>query len=305
MVDWYEKSATFTELDETIVVGRPAFVAYFYSHQGFEKHAQAIFDAWLEMMNPGTQLYYSHEDSRRILKLTKKAIEKVRATLSVKSISDEYKFYYVKSGPEKGAIDECHDYSFEIFATFGDKGYAYVTFPLNYVTTRGADAVLEWFKTWCEVYEFTHAGAGLGYEIAWFDEQESEAYPLMLSIALRFHGVRMFDRNTARFRERGTQTLDTVAWLTYLDKATTENLGPKTIDALDSRVVRHSCGSGIVLQAGPEPDPCDTNRPSEALELLRSVNAAIVPVRTTAWWKNWFATDDPDKENGWFSRMDP
>ncbi len=305
MAEWYEKRATFTELDDTIAVGRPAFVAYFYSHQGLKKHAQSVFDAWLKLLDPRTMLYYSHDNTKRILSLTKKSIEKVRAVLSIESISDKYKFYYAKSGPEEGAIDECHGYSFEIFTTPTSNGYVYIAFPLDYVSTRGTDAVVTWFKKWCEAYEFTHAGAGFGYEIAWFSEQERQAYPLMLQTALRFHGVRMFHRNTARFRERGKQTLDTAAWLTFLDETTIGNLEPGSIDRIDPGVMRHPCGHGIVLQAGAQPDACDVNRPSRAYELLSSVNAAIVPVRTTAWWKSWFACNDPGKENGWFSRMDP
>lgn len=307
MVNWYDKCATFTELGDTIVVGKPAFVMYFYSHEGLENHAQAVFDAWLALMDPKIKLYYSHDDTKRILNLTKKAIEKVRGALSAKSIAkgDQYKFYYAKSGPAEGAIDECHGYSFEVYATSGDNGYVYVSFPLNYVRSSGTQVVLSCFKRWCDTYQFAHAGAGLGYEVAWFGEQAREAYPIMLSTALRFHGIRMLDRNTAQFRERGKQTLDTAAWLTYLDKATIGNLEPGAIEAIDPDVTRHPCGSGVVLQTGPAPDPCDTNRPSHAHVLLRSVNAAIVPVRTIAWWKNWFAADDPDKENGWFSRMDP
>jgi hypothetical protein len=114
----------------------------------------------------------------------------------------------------------------------------------------------------------------------------------------------MFDRETAASRELIAQTLDTAAWLTYLDQATLDKLEPGAIDNIDPGVSRHRCGNGVLLQAGPEPDPCDVNRPSRPYELLRSVNAAIIPVRTTAWYMNWFASDDPDKENGWFSRMD-
>lgn len=306
MDEWYGKLATFTELEDTIVVGRPAFVAYFYSDGGLENHAQTAFDAWRNLMDPKASLYYSHDKTKRILALTNKAIEKVRGALAVECINegDEYKFYYAKSGPAEGSIDECHGCSFEIYTTAGDNGYVYVAFPRDYVNIRGTDAVLDWFKKWCETYEFSHAGAGFGYEIAWFGEQERQAYPLMLQSALRYHGVRMFDRNTARFRERGKQTLDTAAWLTFLDKTTIGNLEPGAIDHIDPGVMRHSCGGGIVLQAGLEPDACDVNRPSNAYKLLSSVNVAIVPVRTVGWWKNWFASNDPDKENEWFSRMD-
>ncbi len=306
MADWYEKLATFTELDDTIVVGRPALVAYFYSHGGLENHAQAVFDSWRKLMTPVSKLYYSHDKTKRILALTSKEIEKMRSALAKESIAkgDEYKFYYAKSGPAEGAIDECHGNSFEIYTTAGDNGYVYVAFPLDYVSRQGTNAVLDWFKKWCEVYEFTHAGVGFGYEVAWFGEQRRQVYPLMLQTALRYHGVRMFERLTAQQRVRSKETLDTVAWLTFLDKKTIEDLEPGAIDRIDSGVTRHPCGDGIVLQAGPEPDPCDVNRPSRAYELLSSVNAAIVPVRTISWWKNWFACDDPDKENGWFSRMD-
>ena len=306
MANWFEKCATYSEMGDTIVVGRPAFVAYFYTNENAQKNAQRIFEAWIKLMDPKVDLYYSHDDTKRIFKLTKKAIEKVRAALSVENIAkgDEYKWYYAKSGPKEGPIDECHGYSFEIYATNGDNGYVYVTFPLDHVPTVGLEEVIEWFTSWCQSYQFTHADAGFGYEIAWFGDQERQAYPLMLNTAMRYHGVRMFHRNTAQLREQGMKTLDTAAWLTFLNGETLDKLESDTIDRLDSRVLLHPCGNGIVLQAGSMPDACDVNRPSVNYQLLRSVNEVIVPVRTTAWYQNWFAADDPDKENSWFERMD-
>jgi hypothetical protein len=149
----------------------------------------------------------------------------------------------------------------------------------------------------------THAIAGLGYEVAWFDEQAQRAYPTMLATALRFHGVQMWNQHNARFRDRTDNTLDTASWLTFLDRSVIEKLEPGAIERIDAGVARHPCGKGIVLQAGPLPDPADTNRRGPAWDLLKSVNDAIVPVRTRKWWINRFATE-PDKENGWFSRMD-
>jgi hypothetical protein len=300
---WYDHRPTFSELDETIVVGRPAFVASLYGHEGLKDHAQAVFDAWLAMVPPATALYYSHDNTKRIMKLTPKAIAKIRSELSVSSIKKMYKWYFVKSAAQGGAWDECHAFSFEIYVTPSSSSFVYVTFPLDHVEVQGAAEVVRWFYQWNERFRFTHGGAGYGYELAWFDEQAQCAGPTMLNIGLRYHGVRVWERSNARYR---TPTLDTAAWLTFLDAASIAALDAGAIDRIHVQVIRHPCaGGGVVLQAGPAPDPCDTNQRDTAYTLLKSVNDAIIPLRTTKWaLKGWGSRKDPELENSWFRRMD-
>lgn len=303
MAKWHESPATFTELDQTIVVGRPAFVASFYARQGFAAHAQSVFDAWLGLLPAKVPLYYSHETSRRLAKLTPKAIGKVRDALSPQSVGDRYKWYFAKAAAPNGPADECHSHGFEVFATPTSAAYVYVAFPLDHVQAQGAEAVIAWLRSWCDTFEMTHAGAGLGYEISWFEDQATTAYPKILPICLRYHGVRFWHRMHARFRGDTPQSLDTAAWLTYLDEDTIARLDEGALDRIDPGVTRHTCARGVLLQAGPQPEPCDTNRPDAAYDLLKSVNDAIVPIRATEWWIHGFASD-ADKENSWFGRMD-
>lgn len=303
MSNWYDNVPTYTELTATIVVGRPAFVASFYADSGFMPHAQATFDAWLELLPPKSTAYCSHQNTKRYAKLTPKAIAKVRDALSVRSIRKEFQWYHAKTAAPTGAADECHAFSFETFVSEEGNSYVYVTFPRDHVATQGADSVVQWFSDWCARLGFTHAGAGFGYEVAWFPDQAQHAYKTMLTTGLRFHGVRVWNRDNARFREQGPETLDTAAWLTFLDRSSIQRLGPAAIERIDPGVVRHRCGTGVVLQAGPEPDPADTNRRGPAYALLKSVNDAIEPIRTRKWWINRFA-GPADKENDWFERMD-
>lgn len=302
MTTWHETTATSTELDDSIIVGRPAFIASFYAAQGFAAHAGSAFDAWLALIPPRTPLYYGHENSRRPSKLGAKAVAKVRDALAPNSIGERYKWYFAKSAPPDGPADACHGYAFEVFATPTAAAYVQVAFPLDHVTALGAPAVLAWFREWNDRFEMTHAGAGLGHELAWFDDHAKTAYPVLFQIASRYHGVRFWHRMHARFRGQTPRSLDTAAWLTYLDAATVGQL-EGAIDRVDPGVTRHACARGTLLQAGAEPDPCDVNRPSTAYALLRSVNDAIVPIRCTEWWIRGFA-GDAATENAWFARMD-
>ncbi len=305
MTNWFDNKPTFTELGTTILVGRPAFVASLYSDPGLATHAGAILDAWLALVPPKTPLWFSHEDTKRYMKLTPKALAKIHNDYAPKSLDEKCASYLIKSAPQDGAVDECHAYSFEMYAVDGDSGYVFATFPLDHVETQGADAVVQWFGDWCTRFEFTHAGAGFGYELAWFGEQAQCANPTILATSLRFHGVRAWDRDTARLRERSTTTLDTAAWLTYLDKTSIQAVGPDAIDRVDPRVTRYRLGGGVLLRAGEMPDPCDCNRPGDAYALLKSVNDAIVPIRTTKWYQNGWATyDNFESEDRWFGRMD-
>jgi len=302
MTSWHATPATFTELEQTFVVGRPAFVASFYARQGFAAHAQAIFDAWLTVLPAKTPLVYGHESSRRLSKLTPKAIAKVRDVLSPPSVGDRYKWYFAKSAAPGSPADECHGYAFEVFATPTAAAYVYVAFPLDHVIAQGVPSVIDWFRAWNDTFAMTHAGAGFGYEIGWFDDYAKTAYPVMMPIAQRFHGVRFWHRMHARFREQTSRTLDTAAWLTYLDEESIHALADGALDRLDPGVTRHTCTRGVLLQAGAEPDACDVNRPNTEYALLRAVNDAIEPIRCTEWWIHGFA-GGADVENSWFGRM--
>jgi hypothetical protein len=239
------------------------------------------------------------------MKCDSKGSAKVRAELSVASINKMAKRYLVKSAEPGGPVDECHAYSFEIYASGTHSGFVYVTFPRDYVESEGSDEVLNWFCDWNQRFEFSHAGAGYGWELAWFPEQAQHAGPTMLTTGLRFHGVRVWERRQAWFRERNKTTMDTVAWLTYLGKDAISDIGGTAkLSRLEKGVEQHTCGPGVVLQAGPRPDPCDTNRRGAAYALLKSINDAIIPIRSTKWWIKGWGSKDAEKELGWFSRMD-
>ncbi|MBX7084368.1 MAG: DUF3396 domain-containing protein [Nannocystaceae bacterium] len=303
MSHWYDVRPTFTELGTSIAVARPAFVAEFFASAGLMAHAQAVFDAWTKLLPAESIVYYGQEKSKKLVKATPKATAKVRDALAPASIAAGYQWHFAKTAAQGGAADEVHGWSFEIKANESSGSFVYVTFPLDWVDVQGPDAVVKWFATWCSDFGFAHADAGLGFELAWFGEQAQHAYPAILPVALRFHGVRLWQRHHARFKLPGPQTLDTAAWLTYLGPAALQTLGAAAIEHIDAGVLRHPCGKGLVLQAGAKPEPCDTNRRDAAHALLKSVNDAIVPIRTTKWWIGGFAAE-PDKENRWFERMD-
>ena len=65
-------------------------------------------------------------------------------------------------------------------------------------------------------------------------------------------------------------TLDTAAWLTYLDATSIEDVGASAIERIDPRVTRYRLGSGVLLRAGPMPDPCDSTQRGEAYALRES-----------------------------------
>lgn len=305
MATWSEQPITDTNVDGTIVVARPAFVANFYAEKGMVKQAVAAFDAWYAMLPEKAITYYGHGNSRKLAKLdTAKAQAKVRAALSPKSIDEVFQWYHAKDGTKDAPADECSGHSFEIFVAPEGSSYVYITLPLDFVDAKKADAAVKWFGQWCEMLGATHADAGFGWELAWFAERAQVAYPKILATGLRHHGVRLWHRTTARMRDDDGQTLDTAAWLTYVDGSAIERLAPGAIDGIDAGVTRHKLGKGVLLQAGKLPDACDVNRPGPAHALLRSVNAAVAPIRTRKWWVNGFA-GDPDKENRWLGRMDP
>lgn len=305
MATWSEQPITDTNVDGTIVVARPAFVASFYAETGMVKCAAPAFDAWYAMLPTGAVTYYGSGNSRRLSKLDNaKAQAKVRAALSPKSIDAAFQWYHAKDGAKDGPADECCGHSFEIFVAPEGSSHVFVTFPLDFADAKKADAAVAWFAQWCAMLGATHAEAGFGYELAWFGERAQVAYPRILATGLRYHGVRLWHRTTARFRDDDGHTLDTVAWLTYLDATAIARLGPGAIEGIDVGVTRHKQAKGVLLQAGKLPDACDVNRPGPAHALLRSVNAATKPIRTPKWWVNGFA-GDPDKENHWLGRMDP
>lgn len=306
MNNWDAELPPVKLLDETHISGRPAFVAYFYMGGSLAPHAQALLDGWLALVPPKTELYHSHDRTKRFPKLTPKALSTLRASLTVKKLSgeDAYANCILKSAPEDGFIDGPHAYSLEFYATADDPGFVYVTFPVDYVATHGADAVLGWFRDWCTRFEATHARAGYGFEVTWFGDRRTGLGAEMLARCLRYHGVAVWERETANMRESENHTLDTAAWLTYLSQGCLDELGSDRIAAIDPGVTRHTTSNGVVFQAGAMPDACDTNRRSAAYKLLKSVNDAIVPIRSDHWYQNYWASEDADKENRWFSRMD-
>jgi hypothetical protein len=305
MKNWDDALPPVTMLDETHISGRPAFVAYFFTSPSLAPHAQGVLDAWLELVPPKTALYYSHDRTKRFPKLTPKALSSVRDSFAEKKLGgDEYARYIFKSAPEEGFIDGPHAYSLELYATVPFPGFAYVTLPIDYVAMQGADAVLGWFRDWCTRFEVTHARAGYGFEVTWFGDRQTGLGAEVLARCLRYHGVAVWERASANMARPNDRTLDTAAWLTYLGQGCLDQIGPERIAAIDPGVTRHPTGQGVVFQAGAMPDACDTNRRGPAYKLLKSVNDAIVPIRSDHWYQNYWASDDPDKENRWFSRMD-
>ncbi len=103
-------------------------------------------------------------------------------------------------------------------------------------------------------------------------------------------------------RDLSANNFETAAWLTYLDEATQEKFEDGAIEAIDLDVTRHEGKHGVVLQAGPEPTACDTNRLSRAYELLQSVSDAIILIRTTSWRSR--CAEDPDRPQRWFEPID-
>ena len=302
MKTWNEQSATSTELDQTIVVGRPALVACFFGNAGLEDAALPCFDAWREQFPPKTPLYYSHDNTKRIMKLTPKAVTKVHDVFSPVKLAKAAQFYYFKDAEQGGAIDACNGHSFEMLITTKVRSYVLVSMPLEADTA--AFAAL--FKDWCGRFNFSHATAGFGFEVAWFNEIAQPAYPLMLRVGMRFHGVRVFNRQCVLFSQAEPKTMDTVSWLNFVGPDSLEHLGSDPFGELADGIVKEDLGDGVFLQAGPEPDPCDVNRPNEALAQLRSINAALRPIRTESWSLKSFTVDpangyavDPDKEQAW------
>ncbi|MGH1344693.1 MAG: type VI immunity family protein [Nannocystales bacterium] len=307
MKSWTETIATYTELDDTIVVGRPALSALFFGNAGLAQAGLACFEDWLARFEPKTPLYYSHDNSRRIMKLTPKAVKKVRDVFSEQSLETSYQHYYFKTADPKGAIDECHGHSFEMLITKTARSYMHLTLPLD-TDPAELEAL---FRAWCSAHAFSHAAAGFGFEVAWFNEQAQLVYAPVLRTGLRFHGVRVFYREHIAFMQDSQQTMDTVGWLNYVGADSLEVLGPGALDALQDGVRREDLGDGILLAAGDAPDPCDVNRPNETLDALRSINAALEPIRTQEWTLKGFARDpdqgyvaDPDREQDWLTRLD-
>ncbi len=304
---WNEHSAMSDGAEQSICVGRPALVAYFFANAGLEDAAIPCFDEWRAQFPPKTPLYYSHDETKRIMKLTPKAVRKVHDVFSPEKLKTLAQYYYFKNSTTAGAIDACDGHSFEMLITATVRSYIMVSMPLE---TEPA-VLLALFKDWCARFGFSHATAGLGYELAWFNHTSQPANPLMLRTGMRFHGVRMFNRQCVLSGEIEPKTMDTVAWLNYVGPDALELLGQDPFANLAEGVVREDLGDGVFLQAGAQPDPCDTNRPGPELEQLRSVNAALRPIRTEAWTLKGFTVDpangyavDYDKEQAWLERLD-
>jgi len=314
-VNWCENWCDYKPTYGGDVIGWPRFVASFYSHNGPKDHTRDILDAWLELLPPKTKVRYAQQDDTREFfehfSLTPEVVDRVREALSPASILREEQWYQAYSDTVR---EDCEPFTLEIFASAAGS-YIYLSFPLDYVATRGAASVVRWFSEWCERFEVTNGGAGFGYELVAFHDWAVAVGWEMLATGLRYHGVRVWERSHARFRGATLQSLDTAAWLTFLDKASISAVGRGKIKQIDSGVLRRSCGSGVVLQAGPEPDPCDSNHRNASYKLLKSVNDAIVPVRAAKWGTNGWSGDVSytalhgipalyDRENSWFSRMD-
>lgn len=125
----------------------------------------------------------------------------------------------------------------------------------------------------------------------------------MLAMGMRYHGVRVWDRYSARFG--AGLSLDTAAWLLFLDRSLLARIGADRLSQVDSRVHVLPRADGILLQAGDEPDACDVEDRGDGYSLLASVDAFIAPLRTQSWLQGGWAAHDPAEENAWFSRMEP
>ena len=297
------------------VIGWPRFVASFYIQKGPKTHTHDILDAWLELLPPKTKVRYAPQDETRQFfehfDLTPAAAEQVREALSPARILEGEQWFQAYSDT---VAEDCQPFSLEVFAS-AVCSYVYVSFPLDYVVMRGAASVVRWFSEWCERFEVTNGGAGFGYEtVSCYDWAPAVGWE-MLATGLRYHGVRVWERSHARFRGGNRQSLDTAAWLTFLDEVSISAVGTERIKQIDPGVLRRSCGSGLVLQAGPAPDPCDSIHPNASYRLLKSVNDAIVSLRPSKWGTNGWSGDVSyaavhgvpalyDRENSWFSRMD-
>ena len=289
-----------TSTSTGITVARPAVVASLYAERGLAAHAQAIFEAWLPLVDPQFDKYYTDDASRRYRELSDKAQRRVATMLSPAGVAKSYRHVLVKSADKDGPVDACHAFSLEIFAAEDNVGFVYLTFPHDQIERHGAEVARHWFQSLGEQFDFSHGVLGLGYEIGWGSALEQDAYPLVMEVAQRHHGVIVWDRNTARFRESGDDAFDTVGWLTYLDNDTAADM---ELDDLDPRVLRSDGANGIVLQAGPLPDAADSQAPSESLELLREVNEVTLDIRNDVWLsQDIFEHDDA---MAWFERLDP
>ena len=294
-------NATSTESGETFVVARTAFVMALYGDSKLNRHGEAILDAWLQLLPPGTSIYWLGKTSRQYKEVTPATLTRIRRTLA--DVEQAGQFYALKDAGEFSVGRSALERNLGMKDDALTPNRFYCVLPFEFPTQGGADAVAQQFQRIVEQLPIRHATAGYGFDLVWGREWEQDALPVMIRAARRFLALDVRDRlleGTLLNQMKGA------GWLTFLTDELLESLGGRAEaeSACGRSVDVIPISRGIILRAGEFPPIGDVNRRALDIEPLRCVNSFIMPLRAKRWLMSTLFRADTFDPNDWFSRLD-
>lgn len=309
---WRDIVAEHTELGETFPVGRPALMMELYgSGAALAKRAEAIYDRFVSLVPPGTELFALGSKDRQYKKVTVASERRIRKTLSEAEQSGA--FYTFKSAPEFS----CGQFSCEI--SLGSDSplindSVVLGLPVSWGDAADAARAVQVFEQLVSDFPFWGGIAGFGFDIVWGREFEQSAMPVNFRVAQRYHGILVRDRGMSSqlLVPAGPglaplKCLPSAAWLTYLGEELVEAVGGVTglQNAVGAAVTFKSLGQGLLLRAGDAPPVVDVNRPGEDNKALALLHRGIAKVIRDRWFHTYSLLGvERDVADAWLHRFD-
>lgn len=291
------------EVDVRLLYAKVAVVFNFFGDYQSTPFGGSLLDRWAEFTR-ATPVYYIDKHGRSYKRLSDKALARVRERLVDPTSSPEhYEFFHFKDS----AGLEIGDHALEMFLgtvpTSKGPNRVVAAFPLAWIDDAKIETLVSTFESWTEAIPFQHATAGLGFNLGYGEEYESDVRPPMMAAGRRFLGV---DVRTRLLEAMLLGKLKGPGWLTYLRKDLAERLGG--IDRLRSsefsKLQHKELKGGLLLRSGSKPPVGDVNRGADDVEGLRLINRFIKPLRQNQFIAPLSFSIDEVEGASWLARFD-
>lgn len=275
---WRDIELHAQEVDVRLLYAKVALVFNLFGDHRSTTSGTAVLDRWLQFMRP-SEVHVIDKDGRSYKRLTDKLLTRVRARLVDPAAGPaRYEFFHFKDTPGLAIGDT----ALELFlgATPASKGPNRVVavFPLDVLDDSRIETVASTFAAWVDEIPFQHGTAGLGFNLGYGEEYESDVRPAMMAAGRRYLGI---DVRTRLLEPALLGRVKGPGWLTYLRGDLLERLGgperlrSKEFATLQQTPLKH----GVLLRSDRKPPVGDVNRGADDIAGLRLINRFIKPIR--------------------------
>jgi hypothetical protein len=305
-MDWTKVRARHKENEITLVVGQPALLMEFYgSGADVAPFGAGALDRYLSVVPPNESVFVLGKADRTYKRLTQQSERRIRHTLS-----EGGGFYSFKNA----AGFEVGDYSFELKL---DSSASWLTsnlvfaFPIAWGEAPLVERSVEFFLSIVADIPFWGAVSSFGFDMVWGREFEQAAAPTGFSLARRYQGFLVRDRDQdSRLAElangRLVERLKSPGWLTFLGKPLCDRVGghEHLLKVLGPGIELRPIRDGLLLRTGTTPPIGDVNRPDGDVEPLARVGRALSDLCIKKWFDPCMYGVDSDIADAWLRRFE-